>query len=163
MADLRLIDITLDEASIFWRNEAAELERRVAINDLLAANSFAPQRQFEDSYHGPFKLHLAVVDGRLLLTINRDDGALYEQIILSMSPFRRLVRDYHAICDSYFAATRAGNRAMIESVDMARRGVHNQAADLLIERLAGKVILDFDTARRLFTLISVLAMKGAAA
>ncbi|MBU6207816.1 MAG: UPF0262 family protein [Alphaproteobacteria bacterium] len=162
MADLRLIAVDLDEASIFWRNDAAELERRVAIDDLLASNRFVPMRKFVDGYDGPFRLHLGILDGRLVLTIKRADDALYEQIILAMSSFRRYIRDYHAICDSFHQATRDGNRAIIESIDMARRGIHNQAADLLIERLSGKVALDHETSRRLFTLIAVLASKGTA-
>ncbi len=160
MSDQRLIDIALDSHSIFWRSADAEQERRVAVFDLLEQNSFAPIAAHEDPYAGPFKLDLAVSEGRLVMTINRADDSLYQRYVLGMARFRRPIRDYHAICESYFQAVRGSTPQMIETIDMARRGVHNEAAELLIEKLAGKVTLDFDTARRLFTLIAVLHIKG---
>ena len=160
MADPRIVDIQLDEESIFWRSADAEQERRVAAYDLLEQNHFAPQREHEDGYAGPFKLILGVSEGRLVLTINCADDTLFERYVLGMARFRRPIRDYHAICDSYYQAVKQAMPQMIETVDMARRGVHNEAAELLIEKLAGKVEIDFDTARRLFTLIAVLHLKG---
>jgi len=159
-SDLRLIDLTLDEESIFWRSADAAQERRVAVFDLLEHNHFAPVRSDAEEHHGPFKLALAVSEGRLVMTINRVDDTLLARYVLGMARFRRPIRDYQAICESYFQAVRQSTPQMIETIDMARRGVHNDAAELLIEKLAGKVDVDFDTARRLFTLISVLHIKG---
>ena len=160
MADPRIIDVTLDERTILWRSADVEQERRIAIFDLLEGNSFAPQRQYADGYAGPYRITLSVEDGRLGLAIHRDDGSHLETLILALGRFRRPIRDYFAICDSYYQAIRASTPQQIETIDMARRGIHNQAAELLIERLDGKVAVDFDTARRLFTLICVLHIKG---
>ncbi len=160
MADSRLIHVALDDESVFWRSADAAQERRVAVHDLLEQNYFAPQREHKNGHAGPYKLLLAVSEGRLVLTINHADDTLHEVIVLGMARFRRPVRDYHAICDSYYQAVKQASPQMIETVDMARRGVHNEAAELLIEKLAGKVEIDFDTARRLFTLIAVLHIKG---
>lgn len=155
-----LISIELDEHSIFWRNAAMEQERHVAVCDLIEGNYFRPERDHGDGYTGPFRLILSIEESRLVLTINREDGSVFEIIVLGMARFRRPVREYHAIVDSYSQAVRQSSPQMIETIDMARRGVHNDAANLLMERLKGKVELDFNTARRLFTLISVLHIKG---
>jgi uncharacterized protein (UPF0262 family) len=160
MSDRRLIAIELDDHSVFWRSADAAQERRVAAHDLLENNFFKPLRDHKDGYAGPYRLLLSVSEGRLVLTINHADDTLHEVLILGMARFRRPVRDYHAICDSYYQAVRQVSPQMIETIDMARRGVHNDAAELLIEKLAGKVEIDFDTARRLFTLIAVLHIKG---
>jgi uncharacterized protein (UPF0262 family) len=160
MADPRIIDVQLDEHTIMWRNADIEQERRVAIFDLLEGNYFAPQRAHEDGYAGPYKLMIRVQEGRLVFDISRADGVALESIILGLGRFRRPVRDYFAICDSYFQAIKLSTPQQIETVDMARRGIHNEAADLLKERLEGKIDIDFDTARRLFTLICVLHIKG---
>lgn len=160
MADPRIIDIQLDERTILWRSADVEQERRIAIFDLLEDNSFAPQRVYPDGYDGPYRIKLSVEDGRLGLAIHREDDSHLETLILALGRFRRPIRDYFAICDSYYQAIRASTPAQIETVDMARRGIHNQAAELLIERLDGKIAVDFDTARRLFTLICVLHIKG---
>lgn len=160
MGDPRIIDVTLDERTILWRSPDIEQERRIAIFDLLEENHFAPQRQHADGYAGPYKLHLSVQEGRLALEIRRADGSHLETIILGLARFRRPIRDYFAICDSYYQAIRSATPQQIETVDMARRGVHNHAAELLQERLEGKIEVDFDTARRLFTLICVLHIKG---
>jgi uncharacterized protein (UPF0262 family) len=159
-ADPRIIDVTLDERTILWRSADIEQERRIAIFDLLEDNHFAPQRAQADGYAGPYKLHLAVQEGRLALEIRRADGSHQETLVLGLAAFRRPIRDYFAICDSYYAAIRNATPAQIETVDMARRGIHNDAASLLKERLEGKIDVDFDTARRLFTLICVLHIKG---
>ncbi len=160
MADHRIIAITLDEATILWRNADIEQERRIAMFDLLETNVFKPLRDHGDGYHGPYKLAISVEEGRLVMAISRADDSPFETLILSLGRFRRPIRDYFAICDSYYQAIRASTADQIETVDMARRAVHNEAAELLIERLDGKVELDFDTARRLFTLICVLHIRG---
>jgi uncharacterized protein (UPF0262 family) len=160
MADPRIIDVTLDEATIIWRNADVEQERRIAIFDLLEGNHFKPLRDMGDGYAGPWKLGISVEEGRLVLAIAREDGSAHETIVLSLGRFRRPIRDYFAICDSYYQAIRTSTADQIETVDMARRAVHNESAELLMERLDGKVELDFDTARRLFTLICVLHIKG---
>ena len=160
MADPRIIDVTLDERTILWRSADIEQERRIAIFDLLEDNRFAPQRQHGDGYAGPYRLHLSVEEGRLALEIRREDGSPLETLVLGLARFRRPIRDYFAICDSYYQAIRNATPAQIETIDMARRGIHNEAAELLKERLEGKIEVDFDTARRLFTLICVLHIKG---
>jgi uncharacterized protein (UPF0262 family) len=160
MADPRIIDITLDERTILWRNADVEQERRIAIFDLLEDNVFEPQRHHEDGYAGPYKVLLRVEEGRLVIEIKRDNGEPLEAIILSLGRFRRPIREYFAICDSYYQAISNASPQQIETVDMARRGIHNAAAETLIERLEGKIKVDFDTARRLFTLICVLHIKG---
>ena len=160
MADPRIIDVELDERTILWRSADVEQERRIAIFDLLEENSFAPQRAHGDGYAGPYRIKLSVEDGRLGLAIHRDDGSHLETLILALGRFRRPIRDYFAICDSYYQAIRAATPAQIETIDMARRGILNAAAELLVERLDGKITVDFDTARRLFTLICVLHIKG---
>ena len=160
MSDPRIIAIDLDEHTILWRSADIEQERRIAIFDLLEGNHFKPLRSYPDDYTGPFKLLLAVEEGRLVLTISREDSSHLETLVIALGRFRRPIRDYFAICDSYFQAVKTSTPAQIETIDMARRGIHNEAADLLKERLAEKIDLDFDTARRLFTLICVLHIKG---
>lgn len=160
MADPRIIDVVLDERTILWRSADIEQERRIAIFDLIEGNHFAPQREHADGYAGPYKIALSVEEGRLGITINRDDDSHLETYILGLGRFRRPIKDYFAICDSYYAAIRNATPAQIETIDMARRGIHNEAAELLKERLEGKIEIDFDTARRLFTLICVLHIKG---
>jgi uncharacterized protein (UPF0262 family) len=160
MADARIIKVELDEATILWRNADIEQERRVAIFDLIEDNSFRPLRAIAGNYTGPFALHISVQDGRLIFDIRRENGDPFEVLILGLGRFRRPIRNYFAICDSYYQAIRKSSAAEIETIDMARRGVHNEAAELLIERLEGKIEMDFATARRLFTLICVLHIKG---
>ena len=160
MTDPRIIDITLDERTILWRNADVEQERRIAIFDLLEDNYFAPQRTPADDYAGPYRVLLRVEDGRLVIEIKREDGEPLEAIILGLGRFRRPIREYFAICDSYYQAISNASPQQIETVDMARRAIHNDAAEMLIERLEGKIKVDFDTARRLFTLICVLHIKG---
>ena len=154
-----IIDVQLDERTILWRNADIEQERRVAIFDLLETNSFKPLTEYDDSYAGPYKIVMGVEEGRLQVAINAEDDRHLETFVLPLSPFRRTVRDYFAICDSYYKAIRAATPQQIETVDMARRALHNDAAELLIERLAQRVEVDFDTARRLFTLICVLHIR----
>ena len=154
MADPRIIDIELDERTIIRRNEDIEQERRVAIHDLLEGNHFAPK-----GHEGPFRILLRVEDNRLAIDLRDQSGEPLETIRLGLARFRRPIRDYFAICESYFKAVRSESPRGLETVDMARRGVHNDATELLIECLKDKIALDFDTARRLFTLICVLHIK----
>ncbi len=156
----RIISVELDEGSIVWRNPDVEQERRVAIFDLIEENSFKPLRAVERGAMGPYDLTLAVQDGRLALTIAQEGGDTVEQLVLGLARFRRPIRDYFAICDSYYQAIKTSTAQQIETVDMARRALHNEAAEMLMDRLDGKIAVDFDTARRLFTLICVLHIKG---
>jgi uncharacterized protein (UPF0262 family) len=156
----RLIAVELDERTILWRNADVEQERRVAIFDLLEGNSFAPVTDYPNGYCGPYKMKMRIEEGRLGMDLSDESGGELESIVLPLSPFRRIIRDYFAICDSYYKAIRDSSPSQIETVDMARRGIHNEAAELLAERIAAKVTIDFDTARRLFTLICVLHIKG---
>ena len=154
MAEPKIIDVELDERTIIRRSEEIEQERRVAIFDLLEANFFQPE-----GLDGPFRILLRIEDNRLAIEVKDEAGERLETIRLGLARFKRPVRDYFAICDSYFKAVRSDSPHGLEAIDMARRAVHNEAAELLQECLAGKVELDFDTARRLFTLICVLHIR----
>mgnify|MGYP001283814813 CR=1 FL=1 len=156
----RIIAVELDEHTILWRNADVEQERRVAIFDLLEGNHFAPKSEYPGGYKGPYKLLMRVEEGRLALDISTENDELLETITLSMTPFRRVIREYFAICESYYQAIRNASPSQIEAIDMGRRGIHNQAAEMLQERIADKLDVDFDTARRLFTLICVLHIRG---
>ena len=160
MADPRITHIELDEATILWRNADIEQERRIAIFDLIEENLFKPVRAFDAGHQGPYRLKLSVRDGRLSLEIDNEEGEPLETLVLGLARFRRPIREYFAICESYYQAIRKATPHEIETIDMARRGVHNEAAELLLERLEGKVETDFPTARRLFTLICVLHIRG---
>jgi len=129
-------------------------EQRVAIFDLIEDNSFAIPRAAE--FPGPYRLALANRDGRLVFDLTDESGAKVAAFHLSMGPFRQVVKDYAQICESYFEAVKRLPPSQIEAIDMARRGIHNEGARVLQERLAGKAVVDADTARRLFTLICVL-------
>ena len=154
MADPRIIDVELDERTIIRRNEDIERERKVAIFDLLEGNHFQPVR-----HDGPFRVRLRVEDNRLAIDLSDEQGEPLETVRLGLARFRRPIRDYFAICDSYFKAVRSDGAKGIEPIDMARRAIHNEAAELLQECLEGKIEMDFDTARRLFTLLCVLHIK----
>lgn len=160
MADPRIIAVDLDEKTIIWRNADVEQERRIAIFDLLEGNYFRPERAYPMGYAGPYRISLRVEEGRLAIDIAAEDSTLLETLILGLGRFRRPIKDYFAICDSYFQAIRQATPQQIETIDMARRGIHNDAAELLKERLEGKIEVDFDTARRLFTLLCVLHIRG---
>lgn len=152
----RLIDLTLDQ-TIGRSTPDVEHERAVAIFDLLEDNRFKP---VADSDDGPYQLKLSVVDGKLVFLILRENGEDVATHILSLGPFKRIVRDYYMICESYYEAIKTAAPGQIETIDMARRGVHNDGSETLQTRLNGKIEVDFDTARRLFTLICVLQWKG---
>jgi len=152
----RLVKVSLDETSIGAGNRDVEHERAIAIYDLLEDNSFAPVGH--DG--GPYCLKLQSIGNRLIFDIRTEDEAPVVAHHLSLSPFRRIVKDYFMVCDSYYQAIRSATPSQIEAIDMGRRGLHNEATELLMERLKDKIALDFDTARRLFTLIAVLHWKG---
>jgi len=154
--DHRISAIALDEKSVLSRTPAIEQEREVAISDLLEGNRFKPK----GSSAGPYRLALSVKENRLVFDITRESGVRVARILLSLTPFRGIVRDYFLVCDSYYKAIRTAPPSQIESLDMGRRAVHNEGTELLIERLGSKVETDFETARRLFTLICVLHLKG---
>ena len=152
----RLVAVTLDEASIGRSSPDIDHERAVAIYDLLEENSFEPA----GSPGGPYQLILGSEENRLVFDIRLEDGSEHGRIMLSLTPFRRVIKDYFVVCESYFAALRTAPPSQIEALDMGRRGLHNDGSTLLQERLKGKIEIDFDTARRLFTLICVLHLKG---
>jgi uncharacterized protein (UPF0262 family) len=158
MTEYRLSAITLDEASVTRRSRAIEQEREVAIYDLLEANYF----RLEGSPGGPYQLLLSVEENRLIFDIVRTgEGAEpHGKVMLSLTPFRSIIRDYFLICDSYYKAIRTAPPSQIEALDMGRRATHNEGTEILQKRLEGKIETDFDTARRLFTLVCVLQMRG---
>lgn len=152
----RIAQITLDEHTVVRRNADIEHDRIVAIRDLLVDNHFAPVSGIK----GPFHLHLSVADNRLVLDIRDTSDQPLEQVVLPLSPFRKLVKDYFIICGSYYSAVREASPAKIEAIDMGRRGLHNEGTEKLCERLADRVVVDDNTARRLFTLLCVLHIRG---
>ncbi len=152
----RLVGVFLDEESIGRSNPDVEHERRVAIYDLLEQNSFEPVGHDD----GPYTLHLSITGNRLVFDIRRENGTPVVAHLFSLSPLRRIVKDYYMICDSYYQAIRTATPDKIEAIDMGRRAIHNDGSRILMERLTGKVTVDIDTARRLFTLICVLHWKG---
>jgi len=151
-----LIAVELDAESLSTSKDFVAYERATAIRDLLAENSFLPA----GGSGGAFRLRLSILDGKLVLDLADADETSVMRHILSMTPLRRVIKDYFLICDSYYAAIRTGGPGQIEAIDMGRRGIHNEGATILRERLDGKIAFDFETARRLFTLVSALAWKG---
>jgi uncharacterized protein (UPF0262 family) len=151
----RIDHVALDEGIVF-RTAEIEQESNVAIYDLLQENQFKPA----GSSGGPYHIFLRMADDRLMLEVRLEDGVEHGRVALALSPFRRVLKDYRALCDSYYVAIREASPARIEAIDMGRRGLHDEGSTLLQERLTGKIEMDFATARRLFTLISVLHMKG---
>ncbi len=156
----KLIDVVLDEATIGRANADVEHERAVAIFDLIEENSFHPVGHDAASTGGEYRLHLGVIEQRLVFTISDRDSEPIATHILSLTPFRKIVREYYQICESYYEAIRSATPSQIEAIDMARRGLHNDGSETLQDRLDGKIEIDFDTARRLFTLICVLHWRG---
>ena len=153
----RLASVDLDMSSIGRAEESVEHERRVAIADLLEGNSFHPVGEEQ----GPYALRLAIEEERLVFDIKQEDGTPVRVFVLSIGPLRRIIKDYFLICESYFEAVRNASLSQIEAIDMGRRGVHNEGSTLLMERLDGKIEVDFDTSRRLFTLICALHRRSA--
>jgi uncharacterized protein (UPF0262 family) len=157
MSDQHLVSVELDQATIGKADENVEHERRVAIADLLESNVFKPA----GSEEGPYALRLAIEDQRLVFDVKSAEGAPVRIFVFSLGPLRRIIKDYFLMCESYYAAVRDAPLGQIEAIDMGRRGVHNEGSTLLRERLEGKIEVDFDTARRLFTLICALHRRGA--
>jgi uncharacterized protein (UPF0262 family) len=151
----RIAAITLDERTVVRRSPEIEHERAIAITDLLKENRFAPA----SGRCGPFHVHLAVEENRLLLEIRTPEDGESEMVVLPLAPFRRIVKDYFLVCESYYDAIRGRRLAQVEAIDVGRRSLHDEGSALLAERLAGKVAIDHDTARRLFTLICVLHLR----
>jgi uncharacterized protein (UPF0262 family) len=151
----RLCDVILDE-TIGRSTPDVEHERAVAIFDLIEENSFEPVGHAG----GPYKLHLSLVDSKLVFQIRTEAGEDVATHILSLTPFRRIIKDYFMICESYYEAIRSSTPSQIEAIDMGRRGIHNEGSQTLMDRLDGKIRIDFDTARRLFTLVCVLYWRG---
>lgn len=156
MSTQRIAAITLDEKSVVRRSPEIESERNAAIADLLHENSFAPV----SGRAGPFSLHLAIEENRLLIDVRGNADKAGETIQVGLGPFRSIVKDYFVVCESYYDAVRRQNLSQVEAIDAGRRALHNEGSALLIERLADKVALDHDTGRRLFTLICVLHLRA---
>ncbi|ASV87500.1 MULTISPECIES: UPF0262 family protein [Ochrobactrum] len=152
----RLVDVELDE-SIGRSTPDVEHERAVAIFDLIEENAFHP---VGDDTGGPYKLKLSLMESRLIFSIMRESGDDVATHILSLTPLRRVVRDYFLVCESYYEAIRSASPSKIEAIDMGRRGLHNEGSQTLQTRLNGKIEVDFATARRLFTLVCVLHWRG---
>jgi uncharacterized protein (UPF0262 family) len=152
----RLVAVTLDEASIGRSGPDIEHERAIAIYDLLEENSFRPAGH----QGGPYALNIGISGSRLVFDIRETDGSPVIAHLLSLAPFRRIVKDYFVVCDSYYAAIRTSTPDRIEALDIGRRAMHDEGSRILMERLKRKVEFDFDTARRLFTLLAVLHWKG---
>jgi len=152
----RIASIHLDESAGAARGTDMERERAVAAYDMLAYNNFVPV----GSNGGPYALTLAIRENRLIFDIALLDGTHEGRVMLSLSPFRKIIKDYFLICESYHRAVRHEPASTVETLDLGRRGLHNEGAHLLVERLKNKIVVDFDTARRLFTLICALHWRG---
>ena len=152
MSERRLISVEIDEDSLAANGPDAEHERRVAIFDLIEENSFG----VIGHTGGPYRLVLSLQDRKLVFDVRDEADSAVHTFILSLSPFRGVIRDYFMICESYYDAIRTQAPHQIEAIDMARRGVHNEGSELIAERLEGKIEVDFDTSRRLFTLVCSL-------
>ena len=152
----RLVAITLDDKSMATSNPNIEHEREVAIFDILEGNSFVLDARDD----GPYALHLAIVEDRLVFTVGDEAGKMLITHMFSLTPLKRIMKDYFMICESYYEAIRSAPPSRIQAIDMGRRGLHDEGSQVLSERLAGKITVDLDTARRLFTLICALHWKG---
>ncbi|MGB0085389.1 MAG: UPF0262 family protein [Rhodomicrobiaceae bacterium] len=152
----RIIDIKLDEVSIRSTTTEIDHERQVAIFDILEANNFA----LAEGVNGPYRLRLAIVEKRLAIEISSEDKVPISTFVLSLTPFNKLIKDYFLVCESYYDAIKTAPPSRIEALDMGRRALHDEGSRILVERLKGKVNTDFETARRLFTLICALHWKG---
>ena len=153
----RLSAITLDEATIGRGDSKIDHERQVAIYDILEESHFVV---LGHEGAGPYKLHLSLVEDKLTFDVSDEAGNPLVKRSLVLTPFRRILKDYFLILDSYFKAVTSGHPSKIEAIDMGRRGLHDEGSQLLRERLSGDFEIDFDTARRLFTLLSALSWKG---
>jgi uncharacterized protein (UPF0262 family) len=152
----RIAQIVLDERTVIRRSADIEHERRVAIFDLLEENSFQPNGDFT----GPYNVVMGMEENRLALDIRDLEDAHLTRVLMPLTPFRRIIRDYFTVCESYFQAIKSATPSKIEAIDMGRRGLHNDGSDLLRERLDGKITVDNETARRLFTLVCILQIRN---
>jgi uncharacterized protein (UPF0262 family) len=152
----RLTAITLDSASIKRASSGIEHEREVAIFDILENNFF----QLDGREEGPYTLNLAIAEDRLVLTVGQQANDGVFTVVLSLTPLRRIMKDYFIVCESYYRAIRTAPPSRIQAIDMGRRALHDDGSRVLLERLKGKITVDNDTARRLFTLICALHWKG---
>ena len=157
--DYRICRIELDEKSIIRRNADIEHERRVAIFDLLDANYFVPKIKACKKYHGPYQVTLRIEDNRLAIDLKTETAKDLATIVLPLSPLRRVIKEYFMVCDSYFNAIKTAKPQQIEAIDIGRRALHNEGSQILQTRCAEKIDIDFETARRLFTLICVLQIR----
>ena len=156
----RLIEITLDNSSIARAPQQIEHEREVAIYDIMDGNTFARPDRAGDNSAGPYRLKIGLAEDKLAMTVSNEAGDPVATHALSLTPFRRIMKDYFMVLDSYYQAIRTSTPSRIEQIDMGRRGLHDEGSTLLMERLAGKIDVDFETARRLFTLVAALHWKG---
>jgi uncharacterized protein (UPF0262 family) len=156
MTDQHLIDVILDERTVVRRNPDIVQEQKIAIFDLLEKNRFSP----EGWHTGPYILRLSVQEDRIVFNINDQQDEALTAVNLPTSSFRKLIKEYFLVCESYFEAIKTASPSRIEAIDMGRRGLHDEGSELLRERLEDKIEIDFDTARRLFTLVCVLHLRG---
>jgi len=156
MTDQHLIDVILDERTVVRRNPDIVQEQKIAIFDLLEKNRFSP----EGGHTGPYILRLSVQEDRIVFNIHDQQDTALTAVNLPTSSFRKLIKEYFLVCESYFEAIKTASPSRIEAIDMGRRGLHDEGSELLRERLEDKIEIDFDTARRLFTLVCVLHLRG---
>ena len=154
--DAHLVNIVLDERNVVRRAPEVEQERAIAVYDLLEENRFRPH----GGHEGPYTLHLRIEENRLMFDVRTSDDIPLHIVTLPLSPFRRVIRDYFQICESYYDAIKRLSPSQIEAIDMGRRGLHNDGSQLLKERLSGRIEVDFQTARRLFTLLCIMQIRG---
>ena len=155
-----LFEVEIDQSDLPAATPEIEQERRVAIYDLLEGNKFTlPDRGQRRNPSGPYRLKMGMRDGRIVFDISTMEKAKVAEFHMSLAPFRQVIKDYFAIWDSYFDAVKKLPSSRIEAIDMARRGIHNEGARLLAERLEGKILVDSNTARRLFTLVCAMQVK----
>lgn len=157
--DFRLVRVELDERSLAPATADIEHERKIAVYDLLQENTFEPIGETDIVGTGPFALYLSASEGRLILDVRQDDETPVGQLYLSMAPLRKIIKDYFMLCESYYDAIRNAAPQQIETIDMARRAMHNEGSEVLVSRLEDKVKVDFNTARRLFTLLCSFYMR----
>ncbi len=163
-ADARLVRVVLEGEALTRLSPVLEADRAQAVADLEAENRFAPVATKQaaaaaDGSQGPYALHLSIQEGRLVFDVRHEDGAPMIAILLALGPFRGLIKDYQLLVDSHVKAVEEGREARIQAIDMGRRGLHNEGAELMMQRLDGKIMMDFETARRLFTLVCVLHQR----
>ena len=156
-----LVHVELDDSGLPAPTAEVESERKVALFDLIEENTFGlVSREGREVPAGPYRLTLSIKDRRLVFHVTTEDGQPASEFHLSVSPLKQVIKDYFQICESYFDAVKRLPPAQIEAIDMGRRGIHDEGSRQLLERLDGKIETDMATARRLFTLVCVLHMRG---